>query len=161
MLLLLLLLRQTQMQSAKDHLQQRNTTCFQYVKVDSCPCTACPCQQEACGLNIIPAALPPSKLPNRLPNKLLLPQVLHICIALLERRQPQAQAGGRADGLRQSVERAAAAGAELDSRLEADAVASICQHSAGLTALLDTTPQLPQLVSIFSSFCDLCHVGQF
>ena len=88
----------------------------------------------------------PSKLPKQLPDKLLLQQVLHICIALLERRQP-AQAGGSADGLRQSVERAAAAGAELDSKLEADAVSSICQHSAGLSALLDTTPQLPQLVS--------------
>ena len=77
-------------------------------------------------------------------------QALHICIALLERRQaPQGQAQGRHKGeaLRQSVERAAAANAELDSKLEADAVASICHHSARLAALLDTSTQLTQLVS--------------
>ena len=82
-------------------------------------------------------------------NKLLFGiQALHICIALLERRQaPSGQAGGRGEALRQSVERAAAAGAELDSKLEADAVASICHHSARLAALLDTSTQLTQLVS--------------
>lgn len=76
-------------------------------------------------------------------------QALHICIALLERRQaPQAQAGGRGEPLRQSVERAAAAGVELDSKLEADAVASICHHTPHLAALLDTSPPFTQLVSV-------------
>ena len=76
-------------------------------------------------------------------------QVLHICIALLERRQapPSGQVGGRGEALRQSVERAAAASAELDSKLEADAVASICHYSACLAALLDTSTQVTQLVS--------------
>lgn len=75
-------------------------------------------------------------------------QALNICIALLERRQaPQGQAQGRGEALRQSVERAAAAGLELDSKLEADAVASICHHSARLAALLDTSTQLTQMVS--------------
>ena len=45
------------------------------------------------------------------------------------------------------MERAAAASAELDSKLEADAVEGICQHSNRLAALLDTSPQLDQLVS--------------
>ena len=73
-------------------------------------------------------------------------QALHICIALLERRQPS-QASGRADAVRQSMERSAAATAELDSKLEADTVEGICQHSGRLAALLDTSPQLTQLVS--------------
>ena len=75
-----------------------------------------------------------------------LSQALHICIALLERRQAP-PAGRQADALRQSMERAAAASAELDSKLEADAVEGICQHSNRLAALLDTSPQLDQLVS--------------
>lgn len=75
-------------------------------------------------------------------------QALHICIALLERQQaPQGQAQARGEALRQSVERAAAASAELDSKLEADAVGSICHHSTRLAALLDTSTQLTQLVS--------------
>lgn len=79
-------------------------------------------------------------------------QALNICIALLERRQgPAAQAGGRGEALRQSIERAAAASAELDSKLEADAVASICLHSTRLAALLDTSTQFTQLVS--QCFC--------
>lgn len=57
--------------------------------------------------------------------------------------------GGRGEALRQSVERAAAASAELDSKLEADAVASICHYSACLAALLDTSTQVTQLVSGF------------
>ncbi|KAA6426332.1 MAG: serine threonine- phosphatase 6 regulatory subunit 3-like isoform X2 [Trebouxia sp. A1-2] len=73
-----------------------------------------------------------------------LKQALHICIALLERRQPS-QAGGRADAVRQSMERSAAATAELDSKLEADTVEGICRHSARLAALLDTSPQITQL----------------
>ncbi|KAL3130903.1 hypothetical protein ABBQ38_000230 [Trebouxia sp. C0009 RCD-2024] len=77
-------------------------------------------------------------------------QALHICIALLERRQaPQAQAGGRGEPLRQSVERAAAAGVELDSKLEADAVASICHHTPHLAALLDTSPPFTQLETTY------------
>ncbi len=45
------------------------------------------------------------------------------------------------------MERSAAATAELDSKLEADTVEGICQHSGRLAALLDTSPQLTQLVS--------------
>jgi hypothetical protein len=45
------------------------------------------------------------------------------------------------------MERSAAATAELDSKLEADTVEGICQHSARLAALLDTSPQITQLVS--------------
>lgn len=85
-------------------------------------------------------------------------QALHICIALLEGRQasPPAQAGGRGEALRQSVERAAAAGAELDSKLEADAVASICHHSPQLSALLDTSPQFTCLVSASGQSSVIC-----
>ena len=84
-------------------------------------------------------------------------QALHICIALLERRQaPQGQAQARGAALRQSVERAAAASAELDSKLEADAVACICQHSARFAALLDTSNQLTQLVSASGSINSAC-----
>ena len=45
------------------------------------------------------------------------------------------------------MERSAAATAELDSKLEADTVEGICQHSARLATLLDTSPQIMQLVS--------------
>jgi len=45
------------------------------------------------------------------------------------------------------MERSAAATAELDSKLEADTLEGICQHSARLAALLDTSPRLMQLVS--------------
>lgn len=45
------------------------------------------------------------------------------------------------------MERSAAATAELDSKLEADTVEGICQHSARLAALLDISPQITQLVS--------------
>ena len=44
------------------------------------------------------------------------------------------------------MERSAAASAELDSKLEADTVTGICQHSARLAALLNINPHTPQLV---------------
>ena len=77
---------------------------------------------------------------------LLHQQALHICIALLERRPPSS-AGARGDALRQSMERSAAASAELDSKLEADTVTGICQHSARLAALLNISPDTPHMVS--------------
>ena len=77
-------------------------------------------------------------------------QALHICIALLERRQPPESSSQGEEALRQSVERAAAATAELNSKLEGDTVEGICQHTNRLAALLDSSPQRAQLVSIMS-----------
>ena len=77
---------------------------------------------------------------------LLHQQALHIRNELLERRPPSA-AGARGDALRQSMERSAAASAELDSKLEADTVDGICQHSARLAALLQISPDTLHMVS--------------
>ena len=93
---------------------------------------------------------------------LCMPQALHICIALLERRQPPESSNQGEEALRQSVERAAAATAELNSKLEGDTVEGICQHTDRLAALLDSPPQRSQLVSIIpylhevSSTCNSC-----
>lgn len=45
------------------------------------------------------------------------------------------------------MERSAAASAELDSKLEADTVNGICQHSARLAALLNISSDTPHMVS--------------
>lgn len=71
-------------------------------------------------------------------------QALHVCIALLDRQHPQPVLG---HSLRQSVERAAAAAAELDSKLEAETIEGVCQHAHRLAALLDVAPSTSELVS--------------
>lgn len=78
-----------------------------------------------------------------------LKQALHICIALLERRQPPESSNQGEEALRQSVERAAAATAELYSKLEGDTVEGICQHTDRLAALLDIPPERAQLETTY------------
>lgn len=75
-------------------------------------------------------------------------QALHVCIALLDRQHPEPAPG---QSLRQSVERAAAAAAELDSQLEADTVEGVCQHAHRLAALLDVAPDTAELVSLLQT----------
>lgn len=71
-------------------------------------------------------------------------QALHVCIALLDRQRPEPAPG---QPLRQSVERAAAAAAELDSKLEMETIEGVCQHAHRLAALLDVAPSVSELVS--------------
>lgn len=88
---------------------------------------------------------------NNLPSIHVVLQALHVCIALLDRQQQQA-GQVRGEGLRQSVERAAAASAELDSKLEADTIDGVCLHADRLAALLDASPETPELVSALPAF---------